>query len=324
MNQPSTAQQPADDPAHEQDSEPERGAEADSESSVELTQEEESNIRDHLPHRASILFEIIRRSGQEELERSLLALWWSGLVAGLSIGFSVLTPAMLMRYLPPGGWSPIISQAGYSVGFVIVILSRQQLFTENTITAVVPVMAKSHLRNLGLMLRLWATVLSANVVGAICFTLFLRYSGAIDADLAKSIHDFSEHQLHAMPMETMGRAMVSGFLIASLVWILAGIEGSGLGLIILLTYLISLGGFDHIVAGSVEASYLVLEGVQRPATAIRTFFVPTLLGNVIGGTVIFTLLAYGQIRDELKGAGGKHERAKEAPRERPDDRAPAR
>ena len=276
------------------------------ESSVELTAEEEGNIREQMPHRAPVLFEIIRRSGQEELERSLLSLWWSGLVAGLSIGFSVLTPAMLRRYLPEGGWSPIVSQLGYSVGFVIVILSRQQLFTENVITAVVPVMAKSHGRNLLLMLRLWAIVLVANVIGATLFSLFLHFSGAIDPDLAKAIHAVSEKLLHGEAMATMSRAMVSGFLIASMVWILAGIEGSKLGIIVLMTYLIALGGFDHVVAGSVEASYLVIEGAMPFREAITGFFLPTLVGNLIGGTVIFTLLAYGQIRDELKGSpGGK-------------------
>lgn len=275
-------------------------------SAVDLTAEEEGTIREQMPHRAPVLFEIIRRSGQEELERPLLSLWWSGLVAGLSIGFSVLAPAMLLRYLPEGGWSPIVSQLGYSVGFVIVILSRQQLFTENVITAVVPVMAKWHLHNLLLMLRLWAIVLVANVVGATLFSLFLRYSGAIDPEIAKAIHTVSAKLLHGVPLETMARGMVSGFLIASLVWILAGIEGSKLGIIVLMTYLIALGGFDHVVAGSVEASYLVLEGAMPFGEAVGGFFVPTLIGNVIGGTAIFTLLAYGQIRDELKEEAKHH------------------
>lgn len=282
---------------------PGRNASQAEESSVDVTAEEESSIREHMPHRAPVLFEIIRRNGQEEIERSLLALWWSGLAAGLSIGFSVLAPAMLRRYLPPGEWTPIVSQLGYSVGFVIVILSRQQLFTENVITAVVPVMAKSHLHNLLLMLRLWAIVLVANVVGATLFAVFLRYGGAIDADLARAIHGVSEHLLHAVPMETMGRAMVSGFLIASLVWILAGIEGSGLAIIVLMTYLIALGNFDHVVAGSVEAAYLILEGEQSLGQAFGGFFLPTLAGNLIGGTAIFTLLAYGQIHEELQRAG---------------------
>ena len=279
---------------------PAAAADDDSHSSIDVSEEEEGHIREAMPHRAPVLFEIIRRSGQEELKRSIASLWWSGLVAGLSIGFSVLTPAMLRRYLPPGEWSTIVSQLGYSVGFVIVILSRQQLFTENVITAVVPVMAQSHLRNLGLMLRLWAVVLAANVVGATLFAAFLRFSGAVDADLARAIDQVSAHLVEHAPMETMARAMVAGFLIASLVWILAGLEGSGLAIIVLLTYLIALGGFSHIIAGSVEAAWLVFGGSSSVGTVVERFFVPTLAGNLVGGTVIFTLLAYGQIRDELK------------------------
>jgi formate/nitrite transporter FocA (FNT family) len=275
------------------------------ESSIETTETEEQAIREQMPHRAPVLFEIIRRSGQEEIERPLQSLWWSGLVAGLSIGFSVLTPAMLRRYLPAGEWTTIVSQLGYSVGFVIVILSRQQLFTENVITAVVPVMAQAHLRNLLLMLRLWGVVLFANVVGTICFALFLRYSGAIDDPLAQSLHDVCSAILGHTFQETMSRAMVSGFLIASLVWILAGLEGAQFIIIVLMTYLIALGHFDHVVAGSVEAAYLVLEGTLSVSDAVLRFFVPTLLGNLIGGTAIFTLLSYGQIRGELKNADGQ-------------------
>ena len=291
---------------------------ASDESSVDVSAEEEEAIREQMPHRSPVLFEIIRRSGQEELERPLLALWWSGLAAGLSIGFSVLTPAMLRRYLPDAEWSTIVSMIGYSVGFVIVILSRQQLFTENVITAVVPVMAKSHLRNLLLMLRLWAIVLVANVVGASLFATFLVHSGAIDEPLARAIHGVSEHLLHAGGGKTIASGVVSGFLIASLVWILAGIEGSKLAIIVLMTSLIAIGGFDHVVAGSVEAAYLVFTGAQTTFDAVTHFFLPTLLGNMLGGTALFTLLAYGQIRSELRDprAGPGDESKAAAPRAR--------
>ena len=278
------------------------------ESSVDLSADEEDAIRERQPHRAPVLFEIIRRNGQDEIERPLQSLWWSGIAAGLSIGFSVLAPAMLERWLPDAQWTHAISQLGYSVGFVIVILSSQQLFTENVITAVVPVMApgpdNSRVRNLLLMARLWAIVLAANLVGTNLFALFLQQSGAIDAPLAKAIHDVSAHLLDARPHETLARGMVSGFLIASLVWILAGIEGSKVGIIVLMTYLIALGNFDHVVAGSVESSYLILTGAQSFEHAATSFFFPTLAGNIIGGTVIFTLLSYGQIRAEMRTGGG--------------------
>ncbi len=276
-------------------------AEAPAESAVELSEEEEAAVREQLPHRSPVLFEIIRRDGQEEIERPITSLWWSGLVAGLSMGFSLLAPAMLRRYLPHAEWTPIVSQLGYSVGFLLVILSRQQLFTENVIAAVVPVMANTHGRNLLLMLRLWAVVLVSNVVGAACFALFLRYSGAVGPELARAVHDAAAQIPHDAFLETMARGMVSGFLIASLVWILAGIQGSKVVIIVLVTYLIALGDFDHIVAGTVDAMYLVFDGTQTVGHALTAFFVPTLCGNMIGGTVIFTLLSYGQIREELKG-----------------------
>ena len=122
-----------------------------------------------MPHRAPVLFEILRRSGQEELERPLAV---AVVVRASSPADDRLLGAGAgdaARWLPRGRWTPLVAQLGYSVGFVIVILSRQQLFTENVITAVVPVMAKSHMKNLLLMLRLWAVVLVANVAGAICF-----------------------------------------------------------------------------------------------------------------------------------------------------------
>ena len=35
--------------------------------------------------------------------------------------------------------------------------------------------------------------------------------------------------------------------------------------------------------------------------ALGGFFIPTRLGNVAGGTVLFALIAYPQLREELEG-----------------------
>lgn len=272
---------------------------------VTLTQEEEASVKEQVPHRSPVVFEIIRRNGEEELNRPLASLWWSGLCAGLSIGFSVLSQALLRKYLPDASWTPLIEKLGYTVGFAIVILARQQLFTENTITAVVPLMAHPHLKNLLLVMRLWVAVLAANVAGAMLFALFLVHGGALDADLLKFIHDISTHAT-VMPWESLiGRGVVAGFLIATLVWVMAGLEGSKLPVIVLFTYVIALGNFGHVVAGSVEASFLVIDGTQPVGQALVGFFLPALVGNLLGGTVIFTLLAYGQIRNELKTGGSE-------------------
>ena len=106
-----------------------------------LTQEEAKSVSKRRPLRAAVVYEIIRTEGEGELARTFGALWWSGLAAGISIGFSVLSQAMLAASLAGSPGSTVIANVGYSVGFLIVILSRQQLFTENTLTAVLPVIA---------------------------------------------------------------------------------------------------------------------------------------------------------------------------------------
>ena len=47
-----------------------------------------------------------------------------------------------MAACPTRRWRHLIDSFGYSVGFVIVILARQQLFTESTLTAVLPVLTR--------------------------------------------------------------------------------------------------------------------------------------------------------------------------------------
>src|ERR1041385_6652600 len=109
-----------------------------------------------------IVYKAILKEGEEELARSSAALFWSGLAAGLSMGFSMITEGLLHAYLPETHWRPLISKLGYSVGFLIVILGRQQLFTENTLTPILPLLLRKDASTLMNVLRLWSVVLAAN------------------------------------------------------------------------------------------------------------------------------------------------------------------
>src|SRR4051812_30179237 len=87
---------------------------------------------------ARIVHEAVLAEGLEELERTSAALAWSGLAAGLSMGFSLAAEGLLRAHLPDTSWRPLVDRLGYSIGFLIVILGRQQLFTENTLTVILP------------------------------------------------------------------------------------------------------------------------------------------------------------------------------------------
>ena len=264
-----------------------------------LTREETRSVSERRKLRAAVVYEIIRFEGEGELARSIPALWWSALAAGLSIGFSVLAQALLKAYLPDMPGAALIESIGYSVGFLIVILSRQQLFTENTLTAVLPVIARRQLDWLLVMLRLWGIVLLGNLAGCFLFAGFLAYSGALSPDMADAVRAIGTKLMANTPFEMFVKGIVSGWLIAALVWMLPSAEGTEIFVITLITYLMALGGFTHVVAGSAEAFYLWLEGHESLSRIVFGFFLPTLAGNVFGGTLLFAVLSYAQVREEI-------------------------
>ncbi|MFA7305049.1 MAG: formate/nitrite transporter family protein [Hyphomicrobium sp.] len=264
-----------------------------------LSRKERQQVRESVRHRPAVVYEIIRVQGEIELRRPWSALWWSGVAAGISIGFSFLTEAALSAHLPASEWSPIIAKLGYAVGFLIVILGHQQLFTENVLTAVLPVMARKQVHWLLKMLRLWGTVLAANIAGCIIFAMALAYLPVVPSDVVPALADIVTKVMSNSPWEMFAKGIGAGWLIAALVWILSSTENVEFVVITLLTYLIALFGFTHIVAGSVEAIYGVATGIIGPETAVFRFFLPTLAGNVFGGTVLFSVLSYAQVREEI-------------------------
>jgi len=264
-----------------------------------LSYQEREQLQEHVKPRAAVVYEIIRTEGESELRRPFSALWWSGVAAGISIGLSFLTEAALAAHLPPSEWTPIIAKLGYAVGFLIVILGHQQLFTENVLTAVLPVISRRSTAWLGKMLRLWIIVLAANVVGCLVFAAFCAYVPVVGAETTAELRQIVSHLMANTPFEMFVKGIGAGWIIAALVWILAANQGDEFLIITLLTYLIALFGFTHIVAGSAEAIYGYLIGQIRLEQVAAGFFLPTLAGNVFGGTVLFSVLSYAQVREEI-------------------------
>ena len=95
------------------------------------------------------------------------------------------------------------------------------------------------------------------------------------------------------------RGIASGFLIAAMVWMIPSAESAKFAVVTLMTYLIAIGGFTHIVAGSLEAYMLVIAGDWAWWQMIVQFFIPVLTGNVIGGTALFAVISYAQVMEEI-------------------------
>jgi formate/nitrite transporter FocA (FNT family) len=261
---------------------------------------EEQSVNEAAALSPKLIYEIIRRDGEEELARSKVSLMWSGIAAGMLISLSVLGEAVFRTYLPDTSYRFLIENLGYSLGFLAVIMGRMQLFTENTITTVLPVMHARTWRALGCMLRLWGIVLVANVVGAFAAAALFVFTTAISADLMPAIEALSRHATGMGAVDGFWRAIPAGIIVALIVWMLPQADETAFFLILTFTWLIAAGDFTHIVAGSVEMAVLVLQGQLSFGPAVFGFFLPVLTGNIIGGTLIFTLVAWGQVRDEVE------------------------
>jgi formate/nitrite transporter FocA (FNT family) len=265
------------------------------EAAIPTTQIEQKKVEERKALGAHLVYETIRREGEEELERPIAALAWSALAAGLSMGFSFIAEGLLMSHLPDQPWRPLISRAGYCVGFLIVILGRQQLFTENTLTVVLPLLVKKNLSTLILMLRLWGTVLAANLLGTFLFGLCLAKTRLFDESTQQALSAIGSEHIGAGFGTVLIRAIFAGWLIALMVWLLPAAESARVSIVIILTYLIGISGFNHIIAGSTTMFFLICTHAISWSTYLVNFFLPTLLGNVIGGLSLVTALGHAQV-----------------------------
>ena len=257
-------------------------------------QGEEQKIREAKSLDAKTTYEVIRREGLHELERSTGALAWSGLAAGLSMGFSFLVEGLLHSHLPDTAWRPLVAKLGYSVGFVIVILGSQQLFTENTLTPIVPLLSHRTMKRLRNVLRLWGAVLATNLIGALLFALVLATLNVVDPEVHRSLAEISRESMRAGGGVTLLHAVYAGWLIALMVWMLPASKPQELWVVVIMTYLVGLGGFAHVIAGATEVFYAGFRGIAGWGAVLLGYLLPTLVGNVLGGVTIVAALNHAQ------------------------------
>ncbi|MEA3643382.1 MAG: formate/nitrite transporter family protein [Lamprobacter sp.] len=261
--------------------------------------EEKRQFQQRLRISPALVHDIVREEGEQELQRGFPALWWSGLAAGLSMGLSPLAAGILAALLPAQPWVGIIVAFGYSAGFLIVVLGRQQLFTENTITALLPVMNHRNRRYVLKMFRLWGIVLVANLAGAAIVATLLAATPLLPEHYSDAIAHMSNEYLERSPLGTFLSAIVAGWLVAALVWTMPSVPTSRFALVLFFTWLIGIGHFARIIAGAVGAFFLVVQSAANLVHVTSHFLLPALLGNVMGGSALFALISYAQVRKEV-------------------------
>lgn len=254
----------------------------------------DKTIKDNLTLNSPTIYEIISNEGHEEMERPAQSLLCSGIVAGLCISFSLF----VMGYLSLLTNNPLVIAFGYTTGFLIVIKGRLQLFTENTIKVILPLLKTITLRNVKKTLRLWGLVFLANMIGTAFAALLMGPIGIATPEQLEAFLSLSMGAVDKQPLKIFLTAIPAGFILATMVWMLPSTQTSKVLVILLMTYVISIGQFAHVVAGATEVFLLLFENQISLRHGI-TYILLAGLGNIIGGTVLFSVLAYGQTFKEL-------------------------
>jgi formate/nitrite transporter FocA (FNT family) len=272
----------------------------DTDAPARLSHAEKREVASRKAGSSRIVHEVVRAEGKQELVRPWRSLMFSGLAAGIGINASILAKGYLHAALPDEPWRPLIESFGYTFGFIIVIMARMQLFTESTVTAVLPVVAHPSFAGLGRLLRLWGIVLVANFAGTLAVSYLINQQLIVSAADRAAILELSRELFENPPLATLWLGIPSGFLLGAIAWILPNARESEIWVILVLTYLISLGHLSHCVAGSTEAWMMWLAGEASLGTTLGAVILPSLIGNIIGGTGLFAVLAHGQVSDELQ------------------------
>jgi formate/nitrite transporter FocA (FNT family) len=265
-------------------------------------EKQEEEIVERTAPPGEVIYEAIYAEGEHELKRNFVELALSGLAAGLSMGFSMVAEAFLRVHLPAAGWTPLLTKLGYSLGFLIVILGRQQLFTENTLTVILPLLRKKKLHMLVNVGRLWGIVLVMNLIGTFLFALFVGKTIVFSAETHRAFAAMAETVTHLGFGTIFLRGILAGWLIALMIWLLPFAESARIWVIIALTYTIGLAGLPHVIAGSVETFYLVVTGGLSFSSYLGSFFLPAIIGNIIGGVALVAVGAHAEFFEaEKKG-----------------------
>lgn len=236
--------------------------------------------------------------GAKQHERSKSSLFLSAMAAGLILGFAAMSVAIVSQLVPPTV-NPMLERLAmafvYPLGFIVCIMSGTQLFTEQTATAVFPVLDKK--KTIASLMILWVVVLGGNLFGTLCSSFLISLAENV-IHAKEGFVEVAQHITSYTPIEIFISAILAGWLMAQGGWlILATPPGtSQLVCIYIVTFIIGLGGLHHSIAGSAEVFSGMFYSDSISFLSCLKFLSSSVLGNLIGGSFFVATLNYGHIK----------------------------
>lgn len=239
--------------------------------------------------------------GAKRLRRPLLGDAITAFAGGMSVSFGAIAMVMAAAAMGGGIDAPstalLVGALVFPVGFVILLVGKTELFTENFLLPVAAVLkGRGDLGQLG---SLWAVTLVFNLLGSLLFASLISRNEVLSAGAAAEMIALATHSTEYSLWTAFIKALFAGWLMTTLTWLLVAAVGFGprIAMIWAIGTLIVLGQFNHVIISAAEIFIAMFLGADITiGDWVTRNFLPALAGNVFGGLVFETMLQYVQSR----------------------------
>ncbi|MDP5078410.1 MAG: formate/nitrite transporter family protein [Nonlabens sp.] len=235
--------------------------------------------------------------GIDAYRKNRVSTFLSSLMAGLEVGFSFLLVAIVYSLFAgevPDKFIPYLAAFVYPLGFILVVLGKSVLFTEQTSLLSLPVLSGT--KTVGDLMSLWGIVIFGNLIGGYVIAGFIVWIGPELGIISHTgLENLAEHVNHYSRPVILGSAVLAGWLMALLSWTITSTKAASgkIMIIYIITFLIAMAGLHHSIVGSIEVFAGLLVSSKIGFVDYLTFQSTALVGNALGGVVFVALLKYG-------------------------------
>jgi formate/nitrite transporter len=216
-----------------------------------------------------------------------------GVLAGAFIGFGALMFTLVASDASLGfAVSRLLGGLAFSLGLVLVMVAGAELFTGNHLIAMA---WASGAVGSGELLRNWAVVCLANLVGATGLALLVFFSGHASMNggaVATAAVRIATAKAEVPIVELFFRGVLCNVLVCMAAWMaMAGrsVADKAVAIVFPITAFVA-AGFEHSIANMYFFPLAMLLGAPLSTLDLLRNLVPVIAGNLVGGSILVALV----------------------------------
>lgn len=240
--------------------------------------------------------------GHRRLSRGNLGLASTGLVGGVDVMLGILALTVTAGAVTAATDEHVGHLAGslvFGIGFVLVVVGRSELFTENFLVPVNALLARR--ASPPQLARLWGLTLVGNLIGLALFALMLTRSGVLEPSTLEAAGTTADTFAQRGVVAALLSAVVAGTVMTLLTWLIHAVELDigRIAIALVVGFLLAAPSLNHAVVSFGEMAFGILAGTAEATWAdVARNVALAAVGNLAGGLGFVTLTRLLQARDE--------------------------